>query len=124
MDPLSIILSALSVAGSAVGDQAIKDAYAGFKALIVRKFGATQPKIAEHLDEYAQDSETWEKPVIKALREAGADRDQEVLDQATELLQQAEASSPGATGGLVGQINAQGGRIVVANTIYGGVRMD
>ena len=97
MDPLTIVLSALSVSGSAVGDQAIKDASPGFKALLVRKFSPSQPKIAEHLDDYAQDAETWEKPVTKALREAGADRDQEVIDRATELLKQAEASSPGVT---------------------------
>jgi hypothetical protein len=121
MDPITIILSALSFASSKVGDQAVKDAYAGLKSLIVRKFQATQPKVEERLDEFAQDPDSWEKPMARTLREAGADRDQEVIDFATQLLKLAEAASPGVTGGLVGQINAQGGRVVVANTIHGGV---
>src|ERR1051326_6361690 len=107
MDPITIILSALSFASSEVGDQAVKDAFAGLKSLIVRKFQATQPKVEERLDEFAQDPDSWEKPMARTLREAGADRDQEVIDLATQLLKLAEAASPGVTGGLVGQINAQ-----------------
>lgn len=121
MDPVTVILGALSVAGAKVGDQIIKDGYAGLKALIVRKFGAAQPKLQEHIDAYTEDPDTWEKPVAKALRDAGVDRDQEVVDVAAELLKAAENAQPGVTGGLVGQINAANGRIVVANRIEGGV---
>jgi hypothetical protein len=120
--PISILLSALSIAGSAlqpVADEAIQDGYRGLRALLVRKFGEKDPRIEARLNDYAEDPETFEKPTAKLLTQVGADTDQEVVDRATELLQRSETRQPGITGGLVGQIQASGGKV---NVIQGNVQ--
>jgi hypothetical protein len=128
MDPIAVLLSALSLAGTAlqpVGEQAVKDAYAGLRELLVRKFGAASPKLERTLGDHAEDPETYKVPMEKVLTEAGAERDQEVLDAATDLLARAEAARPGVTCGVVGQLNAHGGRVIAigrdqTGTIYMG----
>jgi len=116
MDPTTVLLSALSVVGTAtapLADKAIADGYAGLKALIVSKFGAKDPNLETTLTQYAQKPKVWEAPTKDTLETTGAVTDQDVIDRATELLKRAEASQPGVTGGLVGQINAQGGKVLV-----------
>jgi len=116
MDPSTVLLSALSLAGTAlspVADQAVGDAYAALKALILHKAGVKSLELEATLAKYEQKPEVWKEPTKEALKEAGVDQDQEVVDQATALLQHAERATPGVTGGLVGQINAQGGKVAV-----------
>ena len=123
MDPMSVLLSALALAGPALkplADQAVKDAYAGLKSLLVSRFGAQNPKLERTLEVQAEDPETFKLATEKALRDVGADRDQDVIDAATRLLKQAEQSQPGVTGGMVDQINAQGGRVVVIHGDFQG----
>jgi hypothetical protein len=93
MDPITLILTAL-VAGAAAGAQgtasdAIKDAYRGLKALLQRKF-AGKPQAELALTEHETDPETWEKPLKKALTEAGTDKDEEVIKAAQAIMAQVD----------------------------------
>lgn len=89
MEPTSLIIAAL-VAGAtkAAGDIA-PDIYNGLKALIKRKF-AGEPKAEMILEEHEKYPETYEAPLKKKLTEAGADKDEEIIKKAQELLKQLE----------------------------------
>jgi hypothetical protein len=112
-DALTVLLSALSIGSSQ-----------GLQALAVRKFGGAHPKLATTLTDYVADPVTYERPAARVLQEAGVDRDHEIVDQAVELLKQAEKANPGASRGLVGQLNASGGRVVlVGRDLSGTIHM-
>jgi hypothetical protein len=118
MDPIAVLLSALSLAGTAarpVTDQAVKDGYTALKALVLRKFGAIQPKLEGTLGDYAEDPDTYTKPTEKLLQQAGVDRDAEVLEQAATLLQRAGGCQVGFI-----TVTARGkGNIAVGGTVSG-----
>ena len=91
MDPVSIIVAALA-AGAATAlkstaEQAIKDAYAGFKALIQSKYGHVSVEALER----KPDSEVKQISVQEDLTDAGAGADQELLDRAKALLDAVKA---------------------------------
>ena len=116
VDPITVIMGALSLAGTLatpISDQAVKDGYAGLKSLIVQRFGKKDASLETTLAKYEQNPDVWKEPMRDVLQGVGADKDQEVVDHATELVKKAEASQPGITGGLVGQINAAGGKVTV-----------
>jgi hypothetical protein len=104
MDPMQVLLQALALAGTTlqpIADDAVKDAYQGLKTLLVTRFGPKKPSLEHALEVHAEDPETFAPAVEKALREVGADKDQDVMNKAAELLRQAERVQPGITGGMV-----------------------
>ena len=93
MDPISLILAAL-VAGAAAGAKetagtAVKDAYAGLRALIARRLGrggdAPVPP----------DSDAERMALEDALRSAGAGDDNELITAASEVLKVIKHADPG-----------------------------
>lgn len=89
MDPTTLILTAL-ISGAAASlkdttSTAIKDTYAGLKALIQRKFEG-KPKAQSALVEFEEDPETYEKPLRKALTETHLETEQDVLAAAQHLM--------------------------------------
>lgn len=125
MDPITLIVAALTAGVAAstknVAGQAIKDAYDVLKGLILRKFG-DKPKVQEELTSHAEDPDTYGKPIKKVLAQAGADRDQEIIEAAKKLM--AVADPEGAAVGKY-NIRVSGGQVGVIGdhgtaTMYGG----
>jgi hypothetical protein len=121
MDPVSVLLGGLSAIGATIGEKAIKDGYEALKSLLARKFGDSNPRLAERVDDYVQDPDTFAKPAEKALRESGAAQDKDVIDHVTKLVERADAIKPVPVG-LIGQLKAvQSNVAVVGGNVYGGI---
>ena|ERR1700722_1494489 len=93
MDPITLIVTAL-VAGGAAGLQnaagdAIKDAYAGLKALITRRLGV-KPEVTVAIEQAAQFPAVWAEPLKDALTRARADQVPEIVQAALELMKLVE----------------------------------
>lgn len=88
MDPVSLIVSALTAGATAAlketASQAAKDAYAKLKTLVQRHFTG-KPEAETALVQHEKKPEVWEAPLKDALVETGTDRDEAVL-QAAEIL--------------------------------------
>ena len=85
MDPIQVILAALN-AGRNAADPAVARAHTELKVLILNTF-ADNARALRALEDYSEDPETYERPLAKALREAGADKSGELLAAAGRLLQ-------------------------------------
>lgn len=99
MDPLSLIVAALTAGAAAAAKDtagaAIKDIYQALKALLQKKMAGNQAATVV-LEEHAKDPDTFEVPLRKKLAEAAIDQDPEILRSAETLLEQVKAV-PGAT---------------------------
>jgi hypothetical protein len=89
MDPITLIVTALA-AGAALGvkdaaSTAVKDAYAGLKALVKKRFGG-QPDAELVLTKYDQAPQIWRAPLMAELAEAGADQDLDLVAAAQALM--------------------------------------
>jgi hypothetical protein len=107
MDPISMVVAALVVGASEVAGQAVKDAYAGLKALLTRKFAGKQAAEVV-LAEHEQQPETWREPMKAKLAENAVDQDEEILEAARKLLELAQADTGAAKYDVTIGDNAQG----------------
>lgn len=94
MDPVTLILTALATGAiasiQATANEAVKDAYAGLKTLLQRKF-AGKPSAEVALAEYEKNPDTWKAPLAQGLKETKADQDQDIVTAARQLIQLAQS---------------------------------
>lgn len=124
MDPISAIVAAL-VAGAVEASrptavQAVKDAYEGFKALIVRKFSRSATPL-QGVEERPT-SAARQSALKEELAEAGADRDAEVLSALQTLIATLREHAPQSVANLTasGGINLPGGTFQGPVSLAGG----
>jgi hypothetical protein len=90
MDPISLIVTALVAGASAAlkdtTSSIVKDAYAGLKALVMRRFSGN-PKAESQLAAAERAPAAGSADLKQYLQAAGADRDEDLLRKARELLQ-------------------------------------
>jgi hypothetical protein len=89
MEPITLILTALTAGASAAGketaSEAIKDTYHGLRALIQRKF-ANKPEAELALAKHEEDPQVWEAPLKDALAKVSVDKDEELVKTAQKLM--------------------------------------
>jgi hypothetical protein len=100
MDPITLILGALAAGAAAAGQetagQLIKDAYAGLKTLIKRRFEEKKaPEGEMALAKYEEKPAVWEAPLREALVETETHQAAEVLEAAEALKQVLEQTDEG-----------------------------
>lgn len=113
MDPISLIIAALAAGAAAsakeTAGEAVKDAYAGLRALIRRRFaGNTGAEAA--LDQVERQPASDHAEVAQHLAAAGAAGDEEVLRAARALLERVDPT--GARAGKY-DVHISGGKGIV-----------
>lgn len=99
MEPVSLITGALAAGATAAAkdtaSQMVKDAYAGLKALIAKRFSAkNKPEGETALKKYEEKpTAVWEAPLQETLMEIGGGQDKEIMD-AVKALKQAMEKTP------------------------------
>jgi hypothetical protein len=111
MDPVSLIVTALT-AGAVAGAQgaatdAVKDLYSGLKALVRKRFtGRAAGEVA--LEQHEAKPEQWEKALEAELVEVAAGSDAELVRTAQQLMELVDRSGSQAGKYLVDVRGAQG----------------
>lgn len=109
MDPVSLVITALatgaSVALKDTATEAVKDAYAAFKAFIKRRLG-DKPDADLIVEKHEQAPDVWEKPLNAELAEVGVD--DEMVEAAQALLAKVDPAGSAANKYVVTMTNATG----------------
>ena len=69
MDPVSILMGVLKIAASGAISEGTKDSYTKLKNLLQKRF-AKRPPAKMALQEFENDPQTWEAPLVKAISQA------------------------------------------------------
>lgn len=90
MEPITTtILAALAAGGAAAAQETtstvIKDLYEGLKSLVKKRF-AGKPEAETILAKHEKKPDSYKQPLEDELVEAGADKDEEIIRRATELI--------------------------------------
>jgi hypothetical protein len=102
MDPITLIITALAAGAAAGAIDGLKDtakdaataAYGKLRGLVQRRF-AGRPHGELALTEYQTAPQKWEGLLTAELTEAGADKDQELLDAAKALMDLVDRAGAG-----------------------------
>lgn len=120
MDPITLIVTALA-AGAAMGTKdvassAVKDAYAGLRALVRKRLGG-RPDGELVLAKHQEAPDTWRAPLMAELDQSGAGRDanlvaaaealMRLIDQAGTRAGKYSVDARGAKGFQIGDHNEQ-----------------
>jgi hypothetical protein len=85
VDPLSLIITALVTGAQGTVTTMVSDAYAGLKALVLRRF-KDRPAGELALEKLAEDPDAWQ-PALKAeLAKTAAADDQELVEAAQHVM--------------------------------------
>lgn len=138
MDPLTIITTAVAAGAAAsakdVATQAVKDGYAAFKALLLRKFGSKEDVVsAVQGVEKKPESQGRQETLKEELEASGADQDAELVEQAQALFEllkkqglvsgpsyQATVTGGGAIAQGPGAVAAGAGGVAIGGSVHGG----
>lgn len=118
MEPITFIIGALTagatVAAKETANQVVKDAYAGLKTLILRRFAEKKTAEGEMaLKKYEEKPAVWEAPLKDALVETGTDQAGEILEAAKALKHALEKTSAGRDAVSKYILNIQNSEIAV-----------
>jgi hypothetical protein len=127
MEPITFIVAAVTAgivaAARPVAEEAVKDSYRGLRQLIIDKYQARKNlKMAWQGVENDVRNELWQQMLANELKEAGADRDPDVLKAAQALNHLLAEHDPQAYGEIkvdVDTIRAAGGSIIVESEAGG-----
>lgn len=86
MEPITLIVTALTAGAKTIASEAVKDSYRGLLNLIKQKFQG-KPTAELVLAEHEKKPEDWEKPLKTQLIEVGADKNQEIINLAKNLME-------------------------------------
>ena len=116
MDPITAaIVAALPALASDLIGSAVKDAYAGLKALIARRWGAASP-VAKSIDDLEKNPKSMGQAAVLAehFASVNATADAEIMQALGRLVDELAKAGVGAKAGVRITANISGGNVGVA----------